>query len=128
MNIDEIKKHMQERDFAANGVFRGQLADETRAAARLRVLRQLADDVPDLVAEIERINLKKDDLFTSVQRAEGQLREVLRLGVFEGAPHIKAAHEALRQASARTWNGNPACKCGVALSRHGGCQDFRENR
>lgn len=62
MNLDEIRKHMQERDFAVNGVFKGQLADETRAEARERVLRQLADDVPDLVVELERVNLQIDAL------------------------------------------------------------------
>lgn len=58
MNLDEIQKHMQERDFAANGVFVGQLADETRAQANERILRQLADDVPDLVAEV--VTLRRD--------------------------------------------------------------------
>lgn len=83
MNLDEIRGHMQERDFAANGVFKGQLADETLDQARVRILLQLADDVPDLLAELERAKLQSQEL---QKRSEIQKARIEALdGVVETA-------------------------------------------
>lgn len=62
MNLDEIRLHMRERDFAANGLFPRQQSGERPDDVQRRILLQLADDVPGLVAEVDRLNLQIDEM------------------------------------------------------------------
>lgn len=95
MNLDEIRLHMRERDFAANGLFPRQQPGEGLDDVRRRVLMQLADDVPGLVVEIES---RESQLREWYGKLTARDEEVTKLNL-----QIGEARELLEQAMA--WTG-----------------------
>lgn len=66
MDLEKIRKHMADRDF---------LGIDPGEGYKDRVYMALADDVPDLVAEVERLQLQVGELTSDLVIIDMMLRE-----------------------------------------------------